>query len=80
MLGKEPEKIAYGIEKVKKALQMGAVQKLIISTGIDKKIALELEKKAQSIAAEFYFVSEETTEGVQFKNLSGIGAILRFAI
>ncbi len=79
-LAKEPEKTAYGLDNVKKALDMGAVDKLIISTSLDKKIISELEKKAKNIAAEIYLVSEETPEGKQFKNLSGIGAILRFSI
>ncbi|UZE94174.1 MAG: peptide chain release factor aRF-1 [Candidatus Pacearchaeota archaeon] len=80
MLAKESEKIAYGSEQVKKALEMGAVEKLLISTSIDKKIRIELENKAKSIAAEVHLISEETEEGIQFKNLSGIGAILRFVI
>ncbi len=80
ILAKTPEKIAYGLEKVKKALEIGAVDKLLLSTSLDKKIFAELEKKAKSTAAEVNLVSEETSEGIQFKNLSGIGAILRFVI
>ncbi len=80
ILAKTPEKIAYGIEKVKKALDMGAVEKLLISTSLDKKLRNELDKKAKAIAAEVHIISEETTEGIQFKNLGGVGAILRFAI
>jgi peptide chain release factor subunit 1 len=79
-LGKNPSKVAYEINAVKRALEMGAVQKLIISTKIPKEIAKELAKKAESIAAEVYYVSDETNEGVQFKNISGIGALLRFVI
>jgi len=79
-LGRNPSKVAYEINDVKKALEHGAVQKLIISTKIPKEIAKELEEKANNIAAEVYYVSEETNEGVQFANISGFGAILRFAI
>lgn len=80
MLGKDPEKIVYGIEKVEKALDVGAVDTLIISTFIDKKISMELEKKAKNIGAEVVYVSTETHEGIQFMHLKGVGAILRFAI
>ncbi len=79
-LGKNPSKVAYELSEVKKALEHGAVQKLIISTKIPKEIAKELETKAFSIAAEVYYVSEETNEGVQFANISGLGALLRFVI
>jgi len=79
-LGKNPSKVAYEISAVKRALEMGAVQKLIISTKIPKEIAKELAKKAESISAEVYYVSDETNEGVQFKNISGLGALLRFVV
>lgn len=80
ILGKDPGKIVYSMEKVVKALDVGAVDTLIISTSIDKKIAVELEKKAKNIGAEVIYVSTETHEGIQFMHLKGIGAILRFAI
>jgi peptide chain release factor subunit 1 len=79
-LGKEKEKVAYNYQKVKKALEMGAVDTLILSTEIDKKTIKELEELAKRIAANVEFVSNETQEGVQFLSLSGIGAILRFRI
>ncbi len=79
-LGKEPEKITYGLENVKKALERGAVELLLVSTSTDRKTIEDLEKKAKAISAEVHFVSEETNEGIQFKNLAGVGAILRFAI
>jgi len=80
ILAKEPKKTAYGKDNVKKALDMGAVDKLLLSSSLDKKVIEELEKKAKSTAAEVYLISEETPEGKQFKNLDGIGAILRFAL
>ncbi len=79
-LGKEPGKTTYGYEKTKKALEMGAVEVLIISSSIDKKIKTELEQLAKRIASTIEYVSTDTQEGVQFKNLGGIGAILRFQI
>lgn len=81
LLGKSPEKVAYGVEDVSKALELGAVDALIISTSFDKKLAKELDKKAKAVAAEVIYVSVETDEGVQFSHLKGgIGAILRFVI
>ncbi|MCX8194213.1 MAG: peptide chain release factor aRF-1 [Candidatus Pacearchaeota archaeon] len=80
ILGKDPEKVVYGVEEVSKALDIGAVDTLIISTSIDKKTATELEKKAATIGAEVVYVSTETHEGIQFQHLKGIGAILRFTV
>lgn len=80
LLGKEPEKAAYGVEKVKKALQAGAVEHLLISTYTDKKLIAEMEKHAKSIGAEVTLISTETEEGIQFKNIGGMGAFLRFAL
>ena len=37
-------------------------------------------EKAKNIAAKIELVSEETEEGQQFKNLGGVGAVLRFAV
>ncbi len=80
MLAKNPEKIAYGLEDVKKALEAGAVEKLIMSKKLDKHYKNEYKKAAEDISAEIEIVSEETEEGQQFSNLGGIGAILRFEI
>jgi len=80
LLGKEQEKVAYGAEKVKKALQAGAVEHLLISTSADKDLIVEMEKHAKSIGAEVTLVSTQTEEGLQFKNIGGIGAFLRFIV
>jgi peptide chain release factor subunit 1 len=79
-LARTPEKTAYGLENVKRALEGGAVEKLLLSTTLDQKLSLELEKAAAATASEVHFISVETNEGLQFKNLAGVGAILRFAI
>jgi len=79
-LGKTPKMAPYKIEEVKKALEMGAVDILIISKETDKEIAKEIKEKAKSIGSTVEVVSTDTDEGLQFKNLSGVGAILRFKI
>lgn len=73
-------KAVYGIEEVKKALIYGAADKVFISEGFDEKITEEIKKLAENSGAEVIFISSETEEGIQFKNISGIGAILRFKI
>lgn len=79
MLGKQKSKTAYGVRPVKKALDMAAVETLLLSKKLQKKQSKELAKKAESTGGVIEYVSVDTEEGQQFWNLSGIGAILRFA-
>lgn len=80
LLGKEKEKVCYGVEKTKKALEVGAASHILISKSIDKAIARELEKSARATDAEITIISTETEEGIQFRNIGGVGAFLRYAI
>lgn len=80
MLAKQPEKTAYGLVEVKKALVMGAVDLLLISETIENKKAEELEAKAEESGAVTEIISIETNEGIQLKNLGGVAAILRYQI
>lgn len=80
MLGKNPEMIAYKKDDVNKALEMGAVDTLLISKDIKREDARELEEKAANIDAKITFISTETEEGIQFRNIGGLGAFLRFRI
>jgi len=71
------DKAIIGIEKTKKALIYGAADKVFISEALDEKIIDEICK--ENIGnAEIIIVSTETEEGIQFKNMGGVGAILRF--
>lgn len=80
MLAKKPEKTAYGLENVKKALDVGAVDTLILSKKLGKEEITQFSEKAKNTSANIELVSEETEEGIQFKSLGRVGAVLRFAI
>ena len=67
-------------EDTKQALKYGAVDTLILSKNTNKKISKELQKIAKSMGSNIEIVSTDTEEGIQFKNLGGIGAILRFKV
>jgi|SRR3989344_5474991 len=79
-LGKNPKLAAYREEAVRHALQYGAVETLILSKSVDKTLSRELIKLAENIGSKIEVVSTDTTEGEQFFNLSGIGALLRFGV
>lgn len=77
-LGERPDFSAYREENIRKALEYGAVDTLLLSKDVDRTLAKELKKKAVETGAKVEMVSTETEEGKQFLNLSGIGALLRF--
>ena len=79
-LGEKPDLVVYDEKKIRKALEYGAVETLILSQKLDKKFLKELKKLAENISANTEIVSVETEEGEQFYNLSGMGALLRFKI
>jgi len=80
MLGKQKNKTAYGQKPVEKALSFGAVDTLLLSKKLKKADIKKFEKKAGETGVKVELVSIDTEEGVQFWNLGGIGAILRFEI
>ncbi len=79
-IGEKPDLSAYKEPEIRKALEYGAVDLLLISKDFNKEVAKELRKEAERIGADIEMISTETEEGKQFLNLSGIGALLRFKI
>ena len=81
MLSTNAKLVVYGLKDVEKALEYTAINTLIIcENAIEDKLAEELEEKASESNAKTEIVGETSQEGKQFKNLGGVGAILRFPI
>lgn len=80
VLGSNPKMAAYKEPDVRKALEYGAVETLLVSKKADKQVVQELKDMAANISATIEVVSTDTPEGEQFWNLSGIGALLRFQV
>ena len=78
-LAKEPEKVAYGEREVAQRLDEGIVKILILSRTLPKDKVKAFEEKAKKTSVEVHIVSNETTEGLQFDNIGGVGALLRYA-
>ena len=78
LLSTNSDKVSYGSNDVMKALDYGAVDKLLLSEAFSK--IEEYEEKANSMGTNVFIISIETKEGVQLKELGGVGAILRYAI
>jgi peptide chain release factor subunit 1 len=79
-LGQRPDFAVYKEEEVRKALDYAAVDTLILSHELNKTLAKELKIKAEETGCKVEMVSNETEEGKQFKQLSGMGAMLRYKI
>ena len=79
-LGENPDLVAYKEEDVRKALQFGAVNILLLSKNMDRILVKEFKKIAEGMGTEIEFVSNETEEGKQFTQLSGLGALLRYKV
>ncbi len=79
-LGSKPDFVAYKQEGVKKALEYGAVDTLLLSKDYDRELMKELKRIAEENGTKIEMVSTETEEGKQFFQLSGIGALLRYKI
>ena len=80
LLAKSPKKVVYGKEKTLKALEMSAVDILIISDDLDDIFIDEVEEKAAVFGTQVEIVSSETELGNQLKELGGIAGILRFEV
>ena len=80
MLAKKPGIVTYGEAEVTNALDIGAVEVLLLSEEIDDKTIDKLEKKAKETNAEVRIISVETREGVQLRDLGKIAAILRYEL
>ena len=80
MLGKEQNKTAYGLEEVKHALDIGAVDLVLISEDYDEKVIEEIEGMCEKTSSKISLISVDTREGKQLKDLGGIAAILRYEL
>ena len=71
--------VAYDYDRVKRALEAGAVDILLLSRKLKKETHKELVALAENISSKIEIVSHDTEEGQQFWNMTnGVGAILRY--
>ncbi|MGQ9759719.1 MAG: mRNA surveillance protein pelota [Candidatus Methanomethylicaceae archaeon] len=85
-LANKPSLVAYGMDDVKRAVERGCVDSLLVSDrlirGADPKKRIMIEemcKRAEDYGGKVYFVSSEHEKGLELFNLGGIAALLRFS-
>ena len=82
-LGKNSGLVEYGLNEVEKAVQVGAVQMLLVTDKFLLEKREETEKvmqDAEKSGAEVHLVNAEHEAGKQLQSLGGIAAILRYKI
>ncbi|HLF54192.1 MAG TPA: peptide chain release factor aRF-1 [Candidatus Nanoarchaeia archaeon] len=80
MLATKPTLVAYGEQNVLKALEMGAVDKILLSEVLDEQKIEQFENTAKAFSTQVLIISIETREGAQLRDIGKIGAILRYPI
>jgi peptide chain release factor subunit 1 len=69
---------AYGMQEVKKFMELGAVETLLLSEKLDPGVIEQLIGKAEKTGIRVEIISVDTREGQQLAELGGIAALLRF--
>jgi stalled ribosome rescue protein Dom34 len=80
MLAIKPELVTYGEANTLKALELGAVNMVLLSEVLDEQKIEQFEITAKAFSTEVRIISTETREGVQLRDIGKIGAILRYPI
>lgn len=80
LLAKDSGTVSYGEKEVKKVLEMGAVDILLLSEDLDDSKIEEFEKTAEAMGTTVEIISTETREGVQLRDLGKMAAILRYKL
>jgi peptide subunit release factor 1 (eRF1)/intein/homing endonuclease len=76
-LKKDSGLVTYGKKNVEKALEMGAIEIILINEGVEEK---EITEKAEKYGTTVEIISKDTREGEQLYQLGGIAAILRWKL
>jgi peptide chain release factor subunit 1 len=80
LLATKPNLVAYGEAEVRRVLEMGAVDLLLLSEQLPDEKIDEFEAIAKNYNTAVKIISTETREGAQLKDLGKYGALLRYEI
>ncbi len=80
LLNKREKIVDYGYDAVKKKLEAGAVDTILVSETLEDEKIEELEDLAKKFSTNFKIISIDTREGVQLREIGKVAAILRYEI
>lgn len=79
-LATKPNAVAYGETEVKRVLDMGVVDTLLLSEALSDEKIDEFEQIAKKYNTTVKIISTETREGAQLKDIGKFGALLRYEV
>ncbi|MDP7505863.1 MAG: LAGLIDADG family homing endonuclease [Candidatus Woesearchaeota archaeon] len=79
-LSKKPGMVSYGKKEVMEQLKNGTVETLLLSEELDETEIEQFEEEAKAVGTEVKIISTETREGAQLRDMSMVGAILRYDV
>ncbi len=87
LLAKEPEKVAYGLDPVERASEVGAVEKLLVTTEMMRSPDIEVRRRVDKVMSECakkgahikIFNSMHSTH-LWLKHMGGVAAVLRYGL
>ena len=77
-LAKEPKRAVYGIDEVREAIKLGAVDMLLLSESLEEYELEGLQDEGEAVGADVRIISVDTMEGQQLRDLGKAAAILRY--
>jgi peptide chain release factor subunit 1 len=80
LLATKQNQVAYGETEVKRTLELGAVDTLLLSESLDDVKIDEYEGIAKRYGTTVKIISVDTREGAQLRDLGKFGAILRYEV
>ncbi|MFT4310145.1 MAG: peptide chain release factor aRF-1 [Candidatus Woesearchaeota archaeon] len=80
LLNTDMQKVAYGYHDVEYAMQMGAVDVLLLSELLEDEHIEHFEQLAEAAGTEVKIISTETREGEQLKAMGKVAALLRYPV
>ena len=78
LLRTNPGLVAYGEAEVKRNLEIGAVETLLVSEEYTEEGIEAFEQTVEQFGSDLKIISTETREGVQLREIGKVAAILRF--
>jgi peptide chain release factor subunit 1 len=72
------DKVTYGKNDVIDAINLGAVEKILVVESLDEGLIDEIMQLSKNFNTEVVLVSDQTPEGEQLKMMGGLGAFLRY--
>ena len=79
-LATNPKEVAYGEAHVRKTLDLGAADVILLSEDLPQDVLDRFEEVAEKYGTTVEVISTETREGVQLRDMGRYAAILRYEV